>query len=211
MVCTGRVPFRAETSFGVLRRISDDLPRPIRELNPEIPEWLVTIVERLHAKNPAERFASASDVSQLCEQCLAHIQQPTAIPLPESLKRHPTKLPVSQRTWSTAIAAALLCGIAIVLCVLLWPSPPPARESSDDLDEQGSAPIADLNEPAAEAGQQAVRFRWDDGFDQPLSQLKSAFLRAEQQIAPRSDDLRDTSLNHFSADPLRAFEWEPTP
>lgn len=81
-MCTGRPPFRADTSFGVLRRITDTQPRAIRELNPDIPAWLAALIDTLLAKQPAERFGSAADVAQLLEQCLAHVQQPTAVPLP---------------------------------------------------------------------------------------------------------------------------------
>ena len=35
--CTGRPPFRAETTYGVLRRITDDEPRPIREIIQRFP------------------------------------------------------------------------------------------------------------------------------------------------------------------------------
>src|SRR5436190_8777166 len=52
-MCTGRPPFRAETSYGILRRICDDAPRPIRETAGGIPEWLEAFVARLHAKNAA--------------------------------------------------------------------------------------------------------------------------------------------------------------
>lgn len=85
-MCTGRPPFRSETSYGVLRRITDEEPRPIREINAEIPEWLCQIVNRLMAKEPAARFATASEVSVLLEECLAHVQQPTEVPLPPSLE-----------------------------------------------------------------------------------------------------------------------------
>ena len=81
-ICTGRPPFRAETSYGVLRRITDEEPRPIREINPEIPEWLCGIVAKLMSKRPEDRFQSASEVAKLLEECLAHVQQPTAVPLP---------------------------------------------------------------------------------------------------------------------------------
>ena len=36
-MCTGRSPFRAETTVAVLRRVCDETPRPIREINPESP------------------------------------------------------------------------------------------------------------------------------------------------------------------------------
>ena len=84
-MCTGRAPFRAETSYGVLRRITDEEPRPIREINPDIPEWLCRIVAKLMSKRPDDRFQSAREVAGLLEECLAHVQQPTAVPLPAHL------------------------------------------------------------------------------------------------------------------------------
>ncbi len=81
-MCTGRPPFRAETTFGVLRRIRETAPRPIREINPDIPVWLERIIFRLLAKEPAQRFDSAEEIAGLLEQCLAHVQQPTSVSLP---------------------------------------------------------------------------------------------------------------------------------
>ncbi len=48
---TGRAPFRAETTLGVLRRISDHQPRSMREINPDIPVWLEQLVSKLHEKS----------------------------------------------------------------------------------------------------------------------------------------------------------------
>ncbi len=90
-VCTGRAPFRAETSYGVLRRITDEEPRAIREINPEIPDWLCRIVARLMSKRPDERFQSAHEIAGLLEECLAHVQQPTVVPLPAALPKPPPR------------------------------------------------------------------------------------------------------------------------
>ena len=81
-MCTGRVPFRADSSYGILRRITDNEPGSIREINPAIPTWLETIVGGLHAKSPDKRFNSAGELHELLEQCLAHAQQPTSMALP---------------------------------------------------------------------------------------------------------------------------------
>jgi serine/threonine-protein kinase len=78
----GRSPFRAETTLAVLRRICEDAPRPIRELNPDIPAWLAEIVEKLHAKDPNNRFQSAGEVAELLRNWLAYTQHPTAAPMP---------------------------------------------------------------------------------------------------------------------------------
>ena len=120
-MCTGRAPFRAETSYGVLRRVTDEEPRPIREINPDIPQWLCRIIARLMSKQPDDRFKSAREVAELLEECLAHVQQPTAVPLPASL------VPLSQgrRFFSIlrrpsgvlAMIAALSLGL---LGMVLW-------------------------------------------------------------------------------------------
>jgi hypothetical protein len=120
MLCTARAPFRAETSFGILRRITDDRPRPIREINPAIPDWLSAVIERLHAKDPARRFRSADDVAQLFEQCLAHLQQPTAVPLPAELQWQTALTPSRRRhfvRWLIGVSAAgvLVAGLAYIL------------------------------------------------------------------------------------------------
>src|SRR5258708_22009412 len=54
-------------------------------------------IEKLHAKDPAARFQSADAVAQLFEQCLAHVQQPTAVPLPEGLRMRPSTRSLDRR------------------------------------------------------------------------------------------------------------------
>ncbi len=82
-ICTGRPPFRAETSHAVMRRITDEDPTPIRDINPDIPDWLCEIIDSLMSKQADDRFASASEVAELFEDCLAHVQQPTTVPFPK--------------------------------------------------------------------------------------------------------------------------------
>jgi len=85
-MCTGRPPFHADTLLGVLAKIRDSHPKPIRELNPDIPSWLAQVIETMMAKDPRDRYASASEVSAILEQCLAHVQQPLDAALPGVLK-----------------------------------------------------------------------------------------------------------------------------
>src|SRR5205807_4582873 len=42
-LCTGRDPFTAPTALAVLRQVCEEEPRPIAELNPAVPRWLVTV------------------------------------------------------------------------------------------------------------------------------------------------------------------------
>jgi uncharacterized protein (TIGR03067 family) len=66
---TGHPPFRAATTLAVLKRVTEDEPRPIREAIPEVPEWFCRIVGKLLAKDPAERFQSAREVADLLADC----------------------------------------------------------------------------------------------------------------------------------------------
>src|SRR4029079_11620746 len=64
-MCTGKPPFQGSTPFMVLRQVTEELPTPIQQVNPEIPDWLVEVIDRLLAKTPAERFQSAAEVAEV--------------------------------------------------------------------------------------------------------------------------------------------------
>src|SRR5262249_62106096 len=74
MMCTGQPPFRAPKTMAVLKRVCEEMPRPIREINPELPPWLGDLLTRLHAKAPADRCASAREVADLLARHLAELQ-----------------------------------------------------------------------------------------------------------------------------------------
>ncbi|MBY0397804.1 MAG: serine/threonine protein kinase, partial [Thermoleophilia bacterium] len=74
-LATGHAPFRAESTMGVLRRVCDHAPRPLRESNPAIPHWLERIIARLHAKNPAARYQTADELAGELRLRLAALQQ----------------------------------------------------------------------------------------------------------------------------------------
>ena len=85
-ICAGHPPFRAETPLAVLRRVSDDEPRPLREINPEVPAWLEALIARLMAKDPSDRYQTADEAFDVLKKCLAHVQQPLSSPLPAGLE-----------------------------------------------------------------------------------------------------------------------------
>jgi serine/threonine protein kinase len=77
-MCTGRSPFRAPTTLAVLRRVCDETPRLVREVNRDIPDWLAAIIDRLLAKEPAKRYQDASEVAALLGRHLARRQESPA-------------------------------------------------------------------------------------------------------------------------------------
>src|SRR5262249_22008184 len=73
-MATGKDPFDGSSSFIVLRKITEEKARPIAELNPQAANWLSDIIEKLHAKDPAERFQSAQQVADILRHQLARLE-----------------------------------------------------------------------------------------------------------------------------------------
>lgn len=136
VLCTGRPPFRAETSYGILRRITDDDPHSIREINPEVPDWLAGIVNKLLAKKPGERFSTADSVANLLEGCLAHVQQPTMTPLPDVARRLVRPAPIRRTSPGMqnalrAITVGSLAGAALWIASALLSDREPAADQKE--------------------------------------------------------------------------------
>ncbi|MBC7819248.1 MAG: serine/threonine protein kinase [Planctomycetaceae bacterium] len=63
-MATGRPPFSAPTILGVLKKIADEAPIPIRQLSPEFPEAAAMLIEQMLAKRPADRPVSAAALAE---------------------------------------------------------------------------------------------------------------------------------------------------
>jgi hypothetical protein len=115
-MCTGRPAFRAPTTVAVIRRVCDETPRPVRELNPDIPEPLARLIERLLAKKPADRPTSAREVANLLAGLLAvqQGQSPTASCVGMASPHAPRRVGWSLR-WRWAAAAVLLLAAGLGL------------------------------------------------------------------------------------------------
>jgi serine/threonine protein kinase len=128
-MCSGHPPFRAGSTHAVLKRVIEDVPGPIRELNAEIPEWLEALIAKLHAKNPDERFQTARDVAERLAEDLAHLQQPgklgpTALPQPPPQQRKTSSreqaMWLSQRLIVRVKQSPRFVGLIALLCLLVF-------------------------------------------------------------------------------------------
>jgi serine/threonine protein kinase len=135
-MCSGRPPFRAETVLGTLRKVCDSTPRNLRELQPETPEWLAGLVERLMEKSPERRLLSAAEVADILDQELLYTQNPTTSVVPPR--------PWLQRAPRGAISwkrpAAGLAGVAATIA-LLW-GLGLAMRPADDAKQSGAPPAS---------------------------------------------------------------------
>jgi len=174
-MCAGHSPFRAKTMMGVLRRVCDESPRPLGEINPDVPAALEAVIERLHAKDPALRYQSASEIAEVLGRQLAQLQSPggrtsrrAAVAVPQLVaKTGPTAkkaepvddwVPVVKprfRVLKLATAALLsLLGLAVITSSARFASseatsPPTSLAAAGFSDSQGAGQGAGQGRPSA--------------------------------------------------------------
>jgi hypothetical protein len=68
-MCSGLPPFPGGDLGVVLGQVSKGVPPvPLAKANPELPAWVVTIVNKLHARKREDRFQSADDVAKVLRE-----------------------------------------------------------------------------------------------------------------------------------------------
>lgn len=82
MAC-GRPPFRADTPYAMLRKITDAPHRPIHQVRETLPKWFCEIVDRCLEKSPDDRFQTSAELADHLEDCLSHLRQPNTSELPK--------------------------------------------------------------------------------------------------------------------------------
>lgn len=164
----GHSPFRAETAMGVLRRVCDDETRPLREINPNVPVWLERFIQKLQAKQPSERFESASQVAELLKGCLSHIEQPASNSLPGAVQQLARQPRIGNKNSLAAIGIAIILIAAIVVLAILW-------NSGRNLGSSGvsKVPIEGADLPSS------LSTEWDDSFRDTANGIDHSMKRLE--------------------------------
>ncbi|MFV9691378.1 MAG: ATP-binding protein, partial [Desulfobacteria bacterium] len=76
----GQLPFSAESPMEWIHRHIARMPVEPAVINPKIPDVLSSIILKLLAKDPEERYQTAHGVRADLEQCLKHLQKDGTIP-----------------------------------------------------------------------------------------------------------------------------------
>lgn len=198
-MCTGRAPFRSETAYGSLRKIIESEPHSIRDLNPAIPDWLCKIIEKLMAKDPTRRFASAGELAVLLAECLAHIQTPLQNPLPVSLRETTKSSQEAKLLRASRTRIALVFGLFMSASFIVWrfwdnafPRNPIVNNPIDRDDSPSISEESSGDESAA--GQFLIRASKED---EMLTRLTSTMVGPIQ--ASRVQDAMDILSEHVDA------------
>jgi serine/threonine protein kinase len=123
---------------------------PIRQWRPEVPGGLVAVLDRMLAKNPAERFAVPaevaaalqpftvdSDLVRLLEPVAAPARHALLVPPPPATRRERFLELVARRY--VLIATLGVCGLLLAVGLVLWPGPGRSPRSSENGLLQGPA------------------------------------------------------------------------
>jgi serine/threonine-protein kinase len=122
---TGRRPFEGDSDARVIAAILNEQPRPVRELRPDAPAALETLIEECLAKNPNVRLQNAQHIAGRLRE-IAGSRSTTRTSIPSSALRMLQRQP----TWMAAVVAAGTLGVAATALFSITrpkpaPTPPP--------------------------------------------------------------------------------------
>jgi hypothetical protein len=111
-LCAGRPPFAGGAALTILRRIEQDAPAPLQELNPDVPDWLDRLIVGLLAKDPADRIPTAAEVAELLERRVGPPVPSGPGPIPRPSARPASSSGRGRRLRHPMVAASVLLAAA---------------------------------------------------------------------------------------------------
>jgi urea transport system substrate-binding protein len=187
-LCTGVKPFQGHSAMAVLTALAVDTPPSVRDRNPDVPPALAELVERLLAKDPAQRPASAVEVEHALAAIVAGAPAASGIrPLlptravaacPTPARAQPTPSLPRRRRLVLGVAGGVL-GLALVAAVVFRltrpsPRPEPAKKSADVLRVITLLPFTDA---AADPDTQYLRDGIPGALEKKLSEIEQLTVR----------------------------------
>jgi serine/threonine protein kinase len=188
-MCTGRPPYRSDSPMAVLNRICNEPHRPIDDVNPDVPIELAELVDRLLAKNPAERFATAQEVESHVASLLSDLQQGRRLRRRGWL-RHFRHRASSWKRSSIGVAAAILCMLIGATATHFWVPRTPVLVVEDTFERDLAAVTKDLDSIESQAATDSIT-SWVGGVDSAewqadVSELQSNLASIEESFGFRA-------------------------
>ena len=131
-IAAGRLPFNGSTPGATLNQIANGQAEPLDSIDPDLPDWIVAVVNKLHERNPDDRYQSAAELVKFFGQVLRQYQkpgEPVTLPpttdefkyLPERTESddEPTAIIDSTMTWINKYPGQVAAISAIVVLVAL--------------------------------------------------------------------------------------------
>jgi formylglycine-generating enzyme required for sulfatase activity len=175
----GRPPFARDNSctpFDKMQLHLNEPPPPVRALRPEVPALLERVIERLLAKDPAERFADMGEVAGHLEQLVAG-EEPAALPPRPRVPRP------SRRLLPVGLAVLAIAGLTVG--VIGWTrdpvktaaAPPDSPAPTPVVARPGKPPPAPAQVPMTPEEAGAAQAAWAEYLGRPVVAPGAAGLR----------------------------------
>jgi serine/threonine protein kinase len=131
----GRIPYKSQAIDSLKREILSELPTSVRQYNPDVPPELAAICEKAMAKEPNDRFTTATDMAKALRAAVKTAE----VPGTKAAKQPP-------KSWMpVAIAAAGFAAVAAGLLALLSPDRATIEDGSG-----GANPVVGQTAPVPE-------------------------------------------------------------
>jgi len=128
---TGRVPFRGKSTYDILKG-HETKPVEFPD-NVELPDIIMTVIKKMMAKSPDERFSSAGAVLHALAKVKETISDAESQPKKKKRKR-PGRKSLAKKA---AVAALVLAFLFILLMILTEEKDPGTSGGADGTEEQG--------------------------------------------------------------------------
>ena len=199
-VLTGRPPFRAERSLAILNRICTEKHRPVREVNPDVPQAVAAIVDRLLEKNASLRYQSANELRDECLKLLSHPESIDQSPKRAESRKKPRRLRAS-----LLVATLVLTGLAFAPFVFgSW-----NRQSTESqrlvrgLWTTGNSDLERANSPASPPKPNRL------STNLPTNTSPKSALREVERTPPSEHELWQKEFDALNEDTLKLRnEWD---
>jgi len=154
-LCTGELPFEAETPMAVLmKHINEPLP-PARMRSPNVPPAVERVILKATAKLPQERFNSVGELNQAFQAALAHAQDPFSNPEPKiQIPPSSTSILASRSELARPRRSGRRLAAALALLLLLLLACPATSSGLQELLGRSASPaegsslsVADMSGP----------------------------------------------------------------
>lgn len=212
-MCAGQPPFTGNSALGILKQISETKQRPIRELNPAIPDWFAETIDSLLAKKPEDRIQTSAQLAELLDFQWTLLKA-NSDDVPQVCQIEEQKRTRRVRWMAATIGTAFLT-LGLLGGWLMW-----HRETPADALVSSAEPIAVLSanagtvwsasfNPAGDTLSMAV----EDGtvrlWDVPTNSVKS-MLNAHRGVVWASQFSRDGALFATAGDDGLIKLWKPS-
>ncbi len=115
-MATGRPPVRGDSTLAILRRVGEEQPIPVYEINETMPLWMEQLIHCFLEKKVESRISNASDSVELLRSALSHARAPGRNPLPKVLT------PALRFTWIHKSIAIGLIVVTLAAAYASWPN-----------------------------------------------------------------------------------------